>query len=448
VEQGQGEQRSLFGELDDAKNTGGSCVPQPQRVPKHFVTLAEVVACHRDPQRWSTLYCVLWRVTHGEPSLLDVAVDDDVHRLLMMEKQVRFDGHKMKAFVRFRRVVAEDGTEQFIAWHRSEHRVLRHNATFFRNRFAVMRWSILTPFESAHWDGEKIEFGPGAPWREAPSGDELEELWRTYYANIFNPARIKLKAMAKEMPRRYWATMPETELIPALLKDAPRRVEKMVKHATPKLQGAAAYFPKIISLPTLRDAAKTCRGCEIYCNATQTVFGEGPENALAAFVAEQPGDNEDRAGRPFVGPAGQLFDQVLSQVGIERSELYITGAVKHFKFEPRGTRRIHSKPNAREIAACRPWVEAELELVKPHILVLMGNTAGQSLIGPEFRITRKRGKPFESRWAPWTLATFHPSALLRAPEEKLRAEMREKFVADLALVARRLAEEKSSVRAA
>jgi DNA polymerase len=418
--------------------------PAPLRVPREFVKLAEAVACHTDPSNWSALYRVLYRLMHGEPNLLRVAVDDDVHVLLMMEKQVRFDSHKMKAFVRFRMTSDEAGGEHYIAYHRSEHRVLKMIAPFFQRRFGVMRWSILTQFDSAFWDGHALTFGPGVARDAAPKDGELEALWRTYYASIFNPNRIKLKAMRKEMPRRYWSTMPETQLIPELLAAAPKRAAAMVEQHTDRFAGARAYFPKMISLPQLREAARTCRGCDLYCNATQTVFGEGPDNALCALVAEQPGDNEDLVGRPFVGPAGEVLNEVLREVGMERSQLYISGAVKHFKFELRGKKRIHARPNARQIQACRPWIEAELRLVKPQVLVLMGSTAAQSLIGRHFKLTRDRGKPFESEWSPWTLATFHPSALLRIPDEGMRMRARADFVADLRLAASRLEEPRTA----
>jgi DNA polymerase len=411
----------------------------PLRVPREFVSLAQVVACHTDQSNWSTLYRVLWRLTRGEPSLLKLAaVDDDVRALLAMEKQVRFDSHKMKAFVRFRLTKDESAGEHYIAYHRSEHRVLKMTAPFFTGRFGVMKWSILTQFDSAYWDGEQLTFGPGVSRDAAPKDDELESLWRTYYASIFNPNRIKLRAMHKEMPRRYWSTMPETQLIPQLLADAPRRAKEMVARHGDRFDGTRAFFPKIISLPTLHDAAKSCRGCDLCEIATQTVFGEGPADALAVFVGEQPGDNEDVAGRPFVGPAGEVFDEGLATVGIAREAVYVTNAVKHFSFEQRGKRRIHSRPNARQMEACRPWVEAELKLIRPPVLVLLGSTAAQSLIGRHFRITRDRGRPFPSEWSPVTIATFHPSALLRIPDEAMRQQARAEFLADLALAAAEL----------
>ena len=413
--------------------------PTPLRVPREFINLAESVACHTDSSNWSTLYRVLFRLTHGEADLLRIEVDDDVRALRMMEKQVRFDSHKMKAFVRFRLTRGEDDQEHYIAYHRSEYRVLKMTAPFFTRRFGVMEWSILTQFDSVHWDGRQLTFGPGVSRNVAPKDDELEELWRTYYASIFNPARVKLKAMRNEMPRRYWSTMPETQLIPQLIADAPRRAAAMVEQHTERFAGARAFFPQTISLPQLREAARTCRGCDLYCNATQTVFGEGPENALCALVAEQPGDNEDLAGRPFVGPAGEVLNEVLREVGMDRAELYVSGAVKHFKFELRGKKRIHAKPSARQIQACRPWIEAELRIVKPQVLVLMGATAAQSLVGRQFKITRERGKPFLSEWSPWTIATFHPSALLRIPDAAMRQQARASFVADLRLAAHELA---------
>ena len=204
------------------------------------------------------------------------------------------------------------------------------------------------------------------------------------------------------------------------------------------LPTAAAYLPSKHDLKSLADAAKHCEGCPLFRNATQTVFGEGPRRARAVFVGEQPGDVEDRQGRPFVGPAGQLFDRLLGEAGIDRERMYVTNAVKHFKWEPRGKRRLHGKPNSREISACRPWLEAELEAIQPGILVLLGATAAQSLFGSKFRITKERGRPRESEWAAWTVATYHPSALLLAMKLPGGEEMHEDFLADLRLVAKQL----------
>lgn len=205
------------------------------------------------------------------------------------------------------------------------------------------------------------------------------------------------------------------------------------------LPTAAAFLPEKHDLKSLAEAAQHCEGCPLFANATQTVFGEGPRRAEAVFVGEQPGDAEDKEGRPFVGPAGRLFDKLLAEAGITREKVYVTNAVKHFKWEPRGKRRLHSKPNSREIFACRPWLEAELEAIRPELLVLLGATAAQAMLGSQFRITRQRGRPLETEWAPWTMATYHPSAVLRALDQPDGERIRIDFLADLRLVADKLA---------
>ena len=195
------------------------------------------------------------------------------------------------------------------------------------------------------------------------------------------------------------------------------------------------------SLTDMRDAARECTACHLYKRATQTVFGEGQKNAAIMLVGEQPGEYEDVAGKPFVGPAGKIMDQALEEAGIDRREAYVTNAVKHFKWEPRGKRRIHQKPNAREIAACRPWLEAELRIVKPKLLVCLGATAAQAVFGPSFRVTRERGKLLSSKLAPRVMATVHPSSLLRQPDEESRDREYKRFVADLRAAAKAAGEE-------
>lgn len=407
------EQRNLF--ADDPPGVPDAKTPAVgARVPQDFLELARLASYHRDTNRFQLLYRVLWRLTTGEPHLLKMVTDDDVHQLRMMEKAIRRDEHKMHAFVRFRKVVTEEG-DQFIAWHRPDHRIVRLAAPFFARRFPSMNWTILTPDESAYWDQSSLSYGPGHPRSEAPEGDELEHLWRTYYGSIFNPARIKLKAMIREMPVRHWATLPETQMIGDLLKDAPNRVAEMIAKQEGHNRSAADHLPQIVTLDALRGAAAHCRGCDLYRDATQTVFGEGPPDARIVFVGEQPGDQEDLAGKPFIGPAGQVLDDAIQQAGLDRSDIYVTNAVKHFKHEQSGERRLHKKPSAREASSCRPWVEAELSLIKPNILVCLGATAAQSLIGPEFSITRQRGEFVNSPYCENTIATYHPSAVLRSP---------------------------------
>ena len=214
----------------------------------------------------------------------------------------------------------------------------------------------------------------------------------------------------------------------------------MPKPSCPTTGSAADFLPSKQDLHSLAKAAEKCQGCSLYCNATQVVFGEGPSDATCMFVGEQPGDQEDLAGKPFVGPSGQLLSAAMEEAGIPRDEVYVTNAVKHFKFEPRGKRRIHSKPSAREVAACRPWLEAEIRQVKPQVIVCLGATAAQSLLGSKFRLTQHRGEALrDTSWAPAVFATVHPSSLLRIPDHHARHEARRQFASDLAAVAKHLA---------
>ena len=202
---------------------------------------------------------------------------------------------------------------------------------------------------------------------------------------------------------------------------------------------ALQFFPAKITMSSLREASQGCRGCPLYKNATQTVFGEGKKSAKIVLVGEQPGNDEDLAGHPFVGPAGRILDQALEAAGIDRSTTYVTNVVKHFKWEPKGKRRMHKKPNAREIAACRPWLDTEIALVKPRAIVCLGATAAQALLGRQFKVTAHRGEFIPSPLAPLVLATVHPSSILRAPDDDTRRLEMKRFTDDLRAVARSLA---------
>ncbi len=199
----------------------------------------------------------------------------------------------------------------------------------------------------------------------------------------------------------------------------------------PSKSAANDLIPPRPTLPALKAAAADCQACDLWKKGTQTVFGEGSRRAHVLFVGEQPGNEEDLTGKPFVGPAGKLFDNALDEAGIDRKQTYVTNVVKHFKWEPRGKRRIHKKPNAVEIAACRPWLEAEIALVKPEVIVALGATAAQALLGPQFRVTKQRGQFIESTLAPYVMATVHPSSILRAPDDETRRIEYRRFVDDL-----------------
>jgi len=198
---------------------------------------------------------------------------------------------------------------------------------------------------------------------------------------------------------------------------------------------AEDFFPDRKSLKAFREAAADCQACDLWERGTQTVFGEGARHAEIVFIGEQPGNEEDLSGKPFVGPAGRLLDEALIEAGIDRTQTYVTNVVKHFKWEPRGKRRIHKKPNVKEIAACRPWLEAEIGLVKPKVIVCLGATAAQALLGPKFKVSKQRGQFIESPLAPYVLATVHPSSILRAPDDETRHLEKRRFVDDLKKVA-------------
>jgi DNA polymerase len=340
--------------------------------------------------------------------------------------------HKMTAFLRFRQVTDESG-EHFIAWFEPEHHILRANAGFFVRRFAQMRWSILSPKGSLHWDGETLSEGPPAQRSDAPSGDPTEELWHKYYASIFNPARLKIGAMLKEMPRKYWKNMPEAALIPELVAGAQARESQMVAAGTLDM----GERPK--SLSGIDKAIHACRMCPIGLLDNQAVMGEGPRKAALMIVGEQPGDQEDLAGRPFVGPAGKVLDAHLERAGIDRRQVYLTNAVKHFKYVQRGKRRLHQSPTGKEIDVCRWWNEAERAIVKPQLVLALGASAARALLGKTVSISRARGMPHPLDDGSELWVTAHPSYLLRLQDEA-KDEQERLFQADLAAVAERLAE--------
>lgn len=428
------------------------------RIPRAFLDLAELVACHRDPERWSLLYEVVFRLNNGERNLVSIQTDPTVRQLSQLAKAVSRDRHKMKAFVRFRKVGEdpESGREQFVAWFEPSQHIVELTAPFFAKRFASFDWSILTPERCAHWDGEKLAYTPGVEASQAPKDDELEDYWRTYYASIFNPARLKLQAMQSEMPKKYWKHLPEAPLIAGLTSRASQQSDQMVAqgpnrqraHVSAKVPLGAQHLDtdevgltpaealaqaEQLSLTQIDEAAVACRHCPLYEAATQTVFGEGPPTARIMLIGEQPGDQEDITGRPFVGPAGQLLDKALQAAGLKRDELYLTNTVKHFKFRPQGKRRLHERASKEEIHHCKPWVLAEILKIQPEVIITLGKTAAQALINPTFPLLKERGQLRHDlpHLAPKVVATIHPSYLLRLPNPSRAQDEFEKFVADL-----------------
>lgn len=439
-----GDGGGLFAEEGQALPDVKPAIPSPV-VPAAFPQLAEAIVCHSDPGRFALLYRLLYRLQR-ERKLLSVASDEDVVQAGRLAKSVRRDCHKMTAFVRFRELAqpGEGGRRRFAAWFEPDHFIVARTAHFFAARFADMDWTILTPKGSATFEAGELRVSD-KPAAKPDLADPADALWLTYYASIFNPARVKVKAMQAEMPKKYWKNLPEAALIPELVANAHARVAEMARqdalappafHArVQSLHEARAAVAPATPLAVLRHQASACTRCPLHCHATQTVFGEGPETSDLMFVGEQPGDREDLSGRPFVGPAGQLFDGVLREVGIGRDRTYVTNAVKHFKFEPRGKRRIHRTPSAGEVDRCRWWLEQEIAAVKPRLVIAMGATALAALTGTKQRLGDMRGRILPFSDAGSLFVTVHPSYLLRIPDPvRAEAEMTQ-FRNDLSFVA-------------
>ena len=404
------------------------------RIPSRLAELLEACACHNDRRRYALMYRVLWRTTHNERDLLDDAADDDIRALTQMARSVDRDCHKMHAYVRFRELKAtRDSGVHFIASYTPEHQILRRATPFFAKRFGTMVWTIVTPEGIAHWDRAQLSFLPVDPGLAVPAADATENLWLTYYESIFNPARLNVRAMQHHMPQKYWSNLPEAARIPALIASASFRAGRMVETVTLR----EVPFRGRLSRPGRREqepdklAIDACRRCDLCERATQGVAGEGPAGAAVMIVGEQPGDEEDLAGRPFVGPAGKLLRAAVAEAGLAMEMVFLTNAVKHFGWEPRGKRRIHKTPAQKHIAACSIWLDAEIMRVRPTVIVALGATAVQAVTGERMKVGDARHLPLAHPSGARMIATYHPSAVLRAQDEGERARIYAALVADL-----------------
>lgn len=427
----EGEAPGLF----DDEPGAPPLAPQAQalQAPSAFLALAEQALLHRDPARFELLYRLLWRLQR-EPGLRRDPLDPDRLAARALAQQVRRDQYEMRAFLRFHERATPEGP-QFAAWFEPQHHVLESQAGFFIGRFASQRWAIFTPLRSIAWDGHRVVAGRGTTRQEVPLHDDRQALWLTYYASIFNPARPKPRHMQSQMPRRLWHALPEGPLIAPLMAAAAPRAEAMVTQpATEPRRTRALALPALNDREAFAAALDRCRDCPHAAHATQAVPGSGPLDAPAVLVGEQPGDQEDLQGRPFVGPAGQLLDRALATARLPRERLYLTNAVKHFRFELRGKRRVHKTPAQREIEACRGWLGHELQGLSARHVVALGATAAQALLGRRVTLQSVRG-----HWLPLAdgrqlLVTWHPAALLRMPPESRDAAF-EAWVEDLREVA-------------
>lgn len=420
--------------------------PHEARVSKRFLSLAGSVVWHGSSQRFGLLYQALWRLDQRDGDPLSPA-DALGRRLQLMAKAVGRDIHKMHAFVRFRELPSDGPRRSFAAWFEPEHNTLEPGSAFFARRFADMDWLIATPRLTARFQAGRLSFRPGGARPDLPE-DASEALWATYFANIFNPARIKLDAMRAEMPKKYWKNLPETRLIPAMLADAEARVQRMREAGASQPRPGAGpvstryreAMPQPIEAPEAldqaRQAALQCRRCALCEAATQTVWGEGRADAAAMVVGEQPGDHEDLTGRPFAGPAGQLLRGMMAEAGLDGAQVWLTNAVKHFKFTPRGKRRLHQNPTQGEIRHCRWWLGLELAFLRPRVTLALGASAAFALTDDDGPLHRRRGTVETGLHGGPVLISWHPAHILRLPDAGSQRESRQQLALDLARLAR------------
>ena len=397
----------------------------PLRVPRALMDLLQTAACCRAEDRWAFLYKVLWRWHQGQPEVMSMA-DEDGNRLQTMVRAVRREEHDMHAYLRFRERPESEGAPRFVAWFEPAHDVLPQVAQHFAGRMGRTSWMIATPDATVLWDGATLHTTGPMARSGADIEDEGEALWLTYYRSIFNPARLNPDVMHSHVRSRFWKNMPEAALIPDMVSSAAagerrtgqasavgRRTGTTIPIAPEKAQ------PERQQPHTLDE----CRRCELWEHATQAVPGEGAKKARIMLVGEQPGDQEDLAGHPFVGPAGALLDRAMATAGVDRKKVYVTNAVKHFKWEPRGKRRLHKTPAQKEILACHYWLEGELEQVAPKVVVALGSTALKAVLEDSHATLKDFMDEPVQHGGRWVVATYHPAYALRVPgaDERARA---------------------------
>lgn len=394
------------------------------RISRELMDMLQTAACCRVPNRWAFLYLVLWRWGQGEKDVISAA-DEDGARLHSMVKAVHREEHDMHAYIRFRERREDAGPPRFVAWFEPSHDVLPQVARHFASRMGRVTWMIATPDASVMWDGANLH--TTGPLMRGPEeiDDAGEALWLTYYRSIFNPARLNADLLHSHIPSRFWKNLPEGSIVPEMVSQAAAGARKVGQtHSVGQRAGTAIPIAADKAQPQ-RDAPTSldqCRRCDLWKHATQAVGGAGPKRARIMLVGEQPGDQEDLAGEPFVGPAGKLLDRAMSDAELDRRKVYLTNAVKHFKWEPRGKRRLHKTPAQREVEACSYWLDRELQQVSPDVIVAMGSTALKAVTGDSHATLKDAmERPFmhEGRWI---VAIYHPSYVLRVPGDDAKAQ--------------------------
>ncbi|MYM67592.1 UdgX family uracil-DNA binding protein [Pseudoduganella sp. FT55W] len=413
-----------------------SAVPGAQvlRVPRQLMAMLASAACFSAVDRWAFLYKVTWRWQQGEHDVISAA-DPDGARLYAMVKAVRREEHDMHAYIRFRERDPQHGAPRFVAWFEPTHEVLPQVARHFADRMGHATWMIATPAAAVLWDGEQLHDAPPLMRSAADIEDVGEALWLTYYRSIFNPARLNADLLRSHIPSRFWKNLPEGAIVPGMISAAANGERRSGQvDAVGRRAGATTIAVTPERAQPQREAPNTldqCRRCELWRDATQAVPGVGPQGARIMLVGEQPGDQEDLQGLPFVGPAGAVLDRALAEAGVERDQVYLTNAVKHFKWELRGKRRLHKTPAQREVAACHAWLEEELARVQPEVVVAMGATALKSVLQDgSATMGAMMEAPFQHDGR-WVVAVYHPSFVLRARDEESRRQAYDVIVAGL-----------------
>lgn len=402
----------------------------PVRISRKLMDMLQSAACCRVPNRWAFLYLVLWRWQQGEKDVLSAA-DADGAKLHAMVKAVRREEHDMHAYIRFRERREDAGPPRFVAWFEPNHDVLPQVAKHFASRMGRVTWMIATPEASVMWDGATLH--STGPLMRGPEeiDDAGEALWLTYYRSIFNPARLNADLMHGHIPSRFWKNLPEGSIVPDMVTQAAAGARKVGQTRSVGARGGTTIPIAPDKAQPQRESPSTldaCRRCELWKNATQAVPGVGPPTARIMLVGEQPGDQEDLAGLPFVGPAGQLLERAMAQADLERRQIYLTNAVKHFKWEPRGKRRMHKTPAQREIDACGYWLDSELAQVQPQVIVALGSTALKAVTGnPHATLKDVLGEPFMHQDR-WIVTVYHPSYVLRVPGDDMKQKAFEVMV--------------------
>jgi DNA polymerase len=414
-----------------ASQTNSGAPDAVVRLPRSLLELLSCLADYRHDGRWHLMYRLAWRVLHENRSLLDDEADADVRAALGWERAIHHDVHKMHAFVRFREIQNEDGSTSYFAWFEPRHEILHRAVPFFTKRFPNMNWTIATPDGAAVWERGALSFVAAPDGAALPISDSHDALWRTYYRSICNVARINPTTMQREMPQRYWRNLPEATEIPVLIRDGLEHFSQRHSEVDDtELRTAKAVQRAIEQLPRAEEGPAACRRCDLWRHATQAVEGAGPSHARIMLVGEQPGDEEDLRGHAFIGPAGKVLDETLASAGLDRGDIFVTNAVKHFRWEPRGKRRLHRRPDVTHIRACNVWLQREIATVQPQVIVALGGTALRALTGAAESIDSARSQSLRHETGAHLVATYHPSAVLRA-EPARASSLRTHLIEDL-----------------